>query len=54
MGLETPLMALGIYMFVDLFSSYFCVTIKKENGGALARPFLHLTVLNKKKKLVKV
>jgi hypothetical protein len=28
--------------------------IKKGNGGAHAWPFLHLTVLNKKKKLVKV
>ena len=29
------------------------ITIKKGNGEAHAWPFLHLTVLNKKKKLVK-
>lgn len=36
------------YRYLD-----FKITIKKGNGEAHAWPFLHLTVLNKKKKLVK-
>lgn len=39
-------------MPIELFSLY-RAGYKKGNGEAHAWPFLHLTVLNKKKKLVK-